>query len=197
MKLDSAGDVVWIFGTPSGWNAPYDALLLEPVGEVSWPFHQHGPHVVGDRITLFDNREEQRTPYDEEPAPPPWSRVVVYEVNEGARSVTQVREHAVTAAGTLHSSQIGDADPLPLTDGVLATYGYVLEEDGTTNVERGWGEVTTHLVEFAADGEVVSHVRFRSDGEAPMELGIRAYRAERLPSAYPTSGPAAAGWLLP
>ena len=30
----SRGELVWIFGTPEGWGAELEALVLEPIGEL-------------------------------------------------------------------------------------------------------------------------------------------------------------------
>ena len=52
----ATGELRWILGTPGGWNPPWHPYLLQPDGEVEWPYHQHSSTVTPEgTILLFDN----------------------------------------------------------------------------------------------------------------------------------------------
>ena len=186
IKLDTRGDLMWILGDPAGWSEAFEAYLLAPVGELEWPYHQHAPmRSATGEIVLFDNHNRGYTPYEvPEHLPETTARVVAYRVNTEEMTVEQVWSRRDTAAGSITSPVMGDADWLSETGHVLATFASTTHEDGVLNSERGWGENAVRLVEYVpGSSEVALDVRFSSDADANPD-GWWAPRAERIPPVH-------------
>ncbi len=184
VALDDEGVIEWILGDPGGWVEPWSDLLLSAVGELRWPYHQHGPDWGEDgTLWVFDNGNEGGTPYG--PATPrEGSRVVGYRLDEAAGTVEQVAELARTATGDLSSGSMGNVVVLPLTGNLQATFSVVTEEGGVPLGELGFGSRAARIVQWTRGGELVRDLRVRSDRvEEPG--GWRVYRATRLDGLYP------------
>lgn len=197
VKLDADGQLVWILGDHTGWAPEFVPYLLTPIGELSWPYHQHAPAVGPDGVVwMFDNHSYGRTPYTpEEQAEPELSRVVGYRVDPVAMTVEQVASLAHSPVGPLYSPALGDADPLPLTGHVLGDYGFIDGEGEDLNEALGRGRKAVHLVEYDLDApdDPALALRLSSDVEALPE-GWKMYRVERIPSLYP---PQVEVWTTP
>ncbi len=186
VALTEEGELRWILADPAGWPERLRPFLLTPAGEgLRWPYHAHGPTFDADGVLwMFDNHNEGRTPYTEPVPGPVFSRVVGFRIDELARTVTQVASFEETATGPLFSRAFGNAAVLPTTGNVLGTYGMPLEQGGVSHASLGYGTRVVTLVEWSAEGDLVSDVRLRSDAEVE-KGGWRAYRAVHAPSLYP------------
>lgn len=193
VKLDpETGEVRWILANPDGWRSPWAELRLAPVGEVAWPYHQHGPMVTANRdgtvdIALFDNGNHGRTtPYSSgrPQGRGSYSRVVVYRVDEAARTVAEVWSQAETSTGPLFSQRYGDADRLPLTGNHLGVWGELRVEGGVANHERDRGAKSVRVVEAAPSGEVVWELSIWGRREDGAE-GWQTHGAMRVASLLP------------
>ncbi|MEZ4241159.1 MAG: aryl-sulfate sulfotransferase [Myxococcota bacterium] len=194
-ELGPDGALRWILGTPAGWGPPWSGLRLRPVGEVTWPYHQHAPAFAPDgTLLLFDNHNDGRTPYDEPVAGDVHSRVVRYRIDEEARTVEQVAVYEDTATGPLWSMALGSAHELPNGD-VVGLFGLLEQEGGVDDEARGWGRHSARLVEWSPEGDVVRDVRLRTDAADPG--GVRSYRA--WPLETPWTGPPGqrGAWSVP
>lgn len=183
-SLDAEGDLRWILSNPEGWAEPFEAKRLQPVGEVTWPYHQHAPHMGEDGVlVMFDNGNQRHSPYDvPDTVPEAFTRVVGYRVDSAAMTVEQAFSYQDTVTGPLYCEALGDADPQPMTGNVLATYGTVREEGGVANEVQGRGRVTVRLVEFRPESlETVLDLRFSTLGSTHPG-GVRAFRADRIPA---------------
>ena len=192
VKLDRHGSLQWILGDHAGWSPDFAGVLLQPQGDLQWPYHQHAPMRSDDgEIVLFDNHNRGYTPYavpDE--LPETTSRVVAYRVDPVAMTVEQTWSYSDTVAGTVTSPVMGDADWLASTGNVLATFASTTKEAGVRNEDQGWGENAVRLIEVSPGSTSPAlDVRFYSDGAVQPE-GWWAPRAERIPSLY---GPGAQG----
>jgi arylsulfate sulfotransferase len=178
----------WILGHHGGWADRHRALLLEPVGEpFSWPFHAHAPEWSDGTLILFDNGNWRASPYD----PPstarhaPYSRVVAYAIDEEARTVRELWSFRDTVTGSLFSPALGDADRMPHTGHILATFGFLDGEALVPNADHGLGRKSVRLIEFdPATGSTLMDVRLFGWLDEEPE-GFKTYRAERVPSLYP------------
>jgi hypothetical protein len=191
VKVDAQGQLEWILGDPAGWGEAWLPYLLQPVGELSWPYHQHAPAIDAEGLVwVHDNHSHGRTPYTpEDDAEPQISRAVAYRVDPSAMTVEQVYSLQSTPWGPLFSPALGDADPLPTTGNVLVDYGFGDGEgpggEEVLNEELGLGRKSVHLVEhdLQAPDDPPLAVRLSSDVEVLAE-GWKMYRVERLPSLY-------------
>ena len=83
-----AGELLWELG-PQG--------TLELAGEGDWPYHPHAPELQDDgTLLVYDNGNGR--PGTGEGADPAYTRVVLYDIDEDAGTVTQVWEHRDTTA---------------------------------------------------------------------------------------------------
>lgn len=167
-EIDRAGEVAWILADPTGWADRFAPLLLQPIGDVTWPDAQHAPQLTDDVLVVFDNRQLSNEP----------ARVVGFRIDEAAGTVEEAFVFDQTATGPERSRALGDADWLPLTGNVLATYGFLDGWGGESAEALGIGRRATALVEWAFDDPdtPVVDLRFSSRDRD----GWKAYRAEKL-----------------
>jgi hypothetical protein len=187
VKIDRDGGLVWILGDPAGWSETFQPYLLQPVGELEWPYHLHGPQITPDgNLMLFDNGNFRALP-PAEPVPHAenYSRAVEYAIDEDAMTVRQVWAYGGPGSEMFYTPFLGDADRLPITGNVLITDGgRLVNADGvpTNNVvaARKWarllevtgGESPETVFELIIDhGEDVSEI-----------AGWSVFQADRIPS---------------
>ena len=136
----------WILGTPANWESPFAEKRLTPVGEVTWPYHQHSPQWQDDgTLLLYDNGLGNPGL----PGPMETSRAVRYAVDSGTMTVAQVWEDE---AEDFMAPIAGDADRLPdgsilVTDssidmGIGMIHATVREIDEETSATPQWSFTT-------------------------------------------------------
>lgn len=185
------GELAWILGTHANWRSPWKEKLLTPVGDLTWQYHQHSPQLHPTdpgRIIVMDNGGERVSPFEDLPIPPVeeyYSRVVEFRIDEAARTVEQTWVLDRLDGEDFYSPFVGDADYLPATDHVLATFGYLVRVGDQTNLERGFGGRSVRIVEtsYADPTDVVLDIELvsLSDDE---KAGWTAYRGQRIPDLY-------------
>ncbi len=182
----ATSELIWLLGTPANWKEPWSAKLLQPVGEVEWSYHQHGPSFTGSgSIVMFDNGVPRVSPYEAQPAVEDlYSRAVEYAVDEEAMEVSQPWSYGGPGEGeTFYSRYLSDVDWLPITGNILVTDGSrETGPDGRTSTaadRKLWARIIelTHT----DPAETVFEVILEEDPE----YGVHIYRAKRLPSLYP------------
>jgi len=140
------GDLVWILGTPGGWNQPWLSKVLTATNfsSAGYSWHQHAPEITPEgNIMIFDNGNFRARPFDPKlPATFNYSRAVEYSVDEATMGVSQVWEYGspTTSLDGDYTPFIGDADVLPNTGNVLITFGGITRTRDTgvaTDIIRG------------------------------------------------------------
>jgi arylsulfate sulfotransferase len=192
IKLDADLKLQWLLADPAGWGPAFAPYLLTPVltpeEGFMWPYHAHAPALDDDgTIWLFDNHAYGRTPYTpEEDASPEVTRIVQFRVDPDAMTVTQLFASTETSTGPLFVPALGDADPLPQTGHVLATYAFLDGEIPISNEEAGYGYKTVRVIEIdpARPSEPPMDVRLSSQRDEFFS-GFQLYRSERIGSLYP------------
>lgn len=189
---DGTGRAVldWILGNHENWPTAWEPYLLEPEGELEWPFHQHGPEIVSssaDAVTLvlFDNGNYRAVPYGAEPPDPAgqYSRVVQYTIRPRDGTVTQDWAFVDSSVGRLFSTAVGNADLQP-GGTVLGAWGFLQGVGGATNGDLGLGAQSIRAIEFdPATLAEVWHLSLTT-AAADNPTGWSAYRAHRIPSLY-------------
>jgi len=174
------GELVWILGTPEGWNTPWSRYLLSPDGELDWPYHQHAPEITPHgTILVFDNGNFRHSPFDGR-EDVNYSRAVEYSVDEERMSVSQLWTYGGPDSEMFFSNALGDADWMPLTGNVLITDGSRVTEGPTPS---RWARILE--VTHTTPAEKVFELIIRdAPGRSPS--GWRVYRSERLSSLYPS-----------
>jgi hypothetical protein len=187
IQLDpTTGELEWILANPDGWPAELEALRLQPVGDVAWPYHQHGPWIdARGHLWLFDNGNGHRTtPYSDDPVPVDYSRLVEYEIDATARTVRQVAAY-LEGSPPLFAKALGNADVLPATGHVFGTFAYLGREGGVANEEVGAGEQSVRLIEAdLAAGTRHWDLRLWT-ATAVDPTGCQVDRAVVVPTLYP------------
>ncbi|MCY4029145.1 MAG: aryl-sulfate sulfotransferase [Acidobacteria bacterium] len=178
VKVDRGGGARWILGSHDGWNEPWRERLLEPEGELEWPYHGHGVEVTPHgTILVFDNGNRRALPFAEPmPAEESYSRAVEYEVDAGAMRIRQRWAYGGAGEERFYSSFLSDADWLPETGNVLVTDGARTREvhtEGDEPDERRWARILE--VTSEAPAEVVFELVI--DDDSP--TGWHVYRAGR------------------
>ena len=178
VKIDRTGTLRWILGPHAGWADPWRDQLLEPEGELEWPYHGHGVEVTpAGTILLLDNGNHRATPFDEPlPAEASYSRAVEFEVDETAMRVRQRWAYPRSEAERFYSYFLGDADWLPDTGNVLITDGgrmrTVDSADGKPEARR-WARI----LEVTRDEPAETVFMLVIDDDSP--TGWHVYRAGR------------------
>ena len=183
VKVDRTGAVRWILGTHAGWADPWRGRLLEPEGDLEWPYHGHGVDVTpAGTILLFDNGNHRAMPFDDPmPAEASYSRAVEFEVDEAAMRVRQRWAYPPPGAERFYSSFLSDADWLPETGNVLITDGgrtrTMDTEDGEPE-QRRWARI----LEVTRDDAAETVFALVVDDDLP--TGWHVYRAGRWPAPF-------------
>jgi hypothetical protein len=181
---------VWILAPPENWPDPWASRLLQPVGDVVWPFHAHAPLLEGDNLTLFDNGNYRVSPWTgagAEPEEQTWSRVVSFQVDEAAGTVSQRWSLDATTAGELFSKATGWVERTP--GGLLAvTWGVVQTVDGVAIEDLGLSSPAIHLALVDDSGPspiIVQETRVALD--KPGQVGFMGTRGRPMTGPYPSS----------
>lgn len=159
VKLDDAGELMWILAPPANWTSEFQSYLLAPQGSpFAYTYHQHAPEILPDgNILVFDNGNYRASPPDTPQTE--YSRAVEFDIDETAMTVTQVWEY--DAGEALFAPFLGDTDRMSTTNNTLITFG---------------GQVQ-RVQEVTGDDPAV--VVFE------LSASESIYRSERLPSLYP------------
>ena len=173
-EAGDAGELLWRLGRGG------DFALEE--GE--WFLHQHSPQLLPDgSILLYDNGNQRPGTSLTDPQNLPYSRAARYTVDVDTMTATQVWEHRLdTPDMAVYAPFVGDADHLA-GGNVLITHGGQLDPPAHSPQAEGvlgWGEI----IEVAPDtGDVLFDLHMK---DATRSQGWVIYRAERIPSLYPT-----------
>jgi arylsulfate sulfotransferase len=126
VKLDAFGALQWILGTHDNWAPAFAPYLLAPVanpvgGPFLWPFHQHGPRILGDgNIVVFDNGNFRVSPPTPKP-PTSYSRAVEYAVDPQRMEIRQVWQY--DAGQAIYAPATGNIDIGATTGNVIICFG--------------------------------------------------------------------------
>ena len=134
IKVDrDSSELVWLLGTPTHWTEPWSSRLLNPVGELEWPYFQHGASFSADgTLVMFDNGNYRASAFEPKmPVEDSYSRAVEYAINEQTMEVAQVWSYGGPGDEPFYSGFLGDVDWLPVTGNLLVTDGTrVTDADG-------------------------------------------------------------------
>jgi len=178
VNIDRTGTLRWILGNHSDWNERWQDKLLDPIGELLWPYHSHGVELTPNgTILLFDNGNYRTSPFEaSDPTSESYSRAVEFEVSGSAMTVVQRWAHGKHSPASFFSPFLGDADWLPTTGNILITDGARTrrpESDDTGEEQQQWARILE--VTRTVPAEVVFELVI--DDDTPH--GWRVYRAGR------------------
>jgi arylsulfate sulfotransferase len=182
----ATGELVWILGPHDNWKPEYQPFLLQPVGPLSWQYHQHAMMITPfGTLLMFDNGNFRASPFDGNPVLSGPSRAVEYAIDEDNMEVSQVWEYgAESPADALFSGALSDADWMTQTGNVLIDFGNVASVNGVPSDDLGLGSNHTRIIEVTrgTPAEVVFDMTLYAPGARRS-----VYRVERIPSLYPSS----------
>lgn len=172
-ELGPQAEVRWILG--EGATVPLDGEQV---------YHQHAIEVNADgSLIVYDNGNGRPGTSPDDPANPPYSRAVIYDVDDASDdpsdwSATQRWEHRIDDADGLpiYTSFIGDADQLA-NGNVLITHGGI-----GANPPDPDDPQHVLIIEVVPDGSSGGEIvwEFRNDPAGPNT----SYRSERIESFY-------------
>ena len=162
LKIDrKSGDIVWILGEHSDWSEALQSKLLDPIGALSWPYHQHNPRLAPDgNVVVFDNGIHRARPFTGVPRQSEqdsYSRGVEFKVDETAMTVEQVWSSGDQKdESSCFSWAMSDAHKLPKTGNHLVFYAFChpQDEDVTTD---DFDYSKRHLDDFPVGGKIVEY----------------------------------------
>ena len=194
LKIDRAsGEIRWILGEPSDWGKLSDKVL-KPVGAVTWPYHQHNPHISkAGTLVVFDNHTFGARP------PRPFitpekamSRAVEFEIDEQRKTVRQVwSTETIEQKDPCNGYAMGDASRQPKTDNILVFYALCPSRLPGLSYDEYSG--ARHIDDQSYGGRIREYTRaenpetvFAVDIIDPQEiLQWEVYGGLRVPSLYP------------
>ena len=188
------GDLKWILGNHDNWSAELQPYLLDPVGPLTWQFHQHAAKLDGDRVLMFDNANWGASPFtgvtDLDVLPEELrTRVVEFKIDETAMTVEQTWELLELSNGDqAQAPAVGNSAWLE-NGNVFATWGIASSISGQSLASMGLGSQGIRLAEFTGDpsgNHVIHSDVFITIEGALLAEGWQTYRAERIASPYPT-----------
>jgi hypothetical protein len=204
----SDSQIVWILGNHDDWQLPWASFLLNAVGSLDWPYHQHAPRVTtAGTVVMFDNGNYRARPFDSKSSDADsYSRAVEYSIDAIDRTVSEVWSYGDNGDDAFFSPIIGGVKQLPVTGNILITDGARGTSSNGRPTDPAGGNQWARLVQ-------VTHTR---PAQKVMELVIGnasrppngswlVYRSTHLPGLYPDlpenrnddkparSGPASAG----
>ena len=185
VKIDmETGELVWILGNHGGWGPQWQDYLLEPNGDVLWPYHQHAPMITpAGTLLMFDNGNERARPFEARTrATESFSRAVEYNVDEATMEVSELWSYGGSEDERYYAGFVGDADWMPETGNILINFGGLVS-DADGNFTTGRGHNWSRIVEVTHDTPAEKIFELLIDAESPE--GWFAFRAERLPNLYP------------
>jgi hypothetical protein len=182
------GALQWILGNHGGWKPPWDRFLLQPVGKLQWPYHQHASVITPEgTILLFDNGNFRARPFETPmTTAQSYSRAVEYKVDELGRTVSEVWSYGGPEDEAFYSPFGGGTSWLPDTGNVLVTdSARITDVDGAPmeNVPgaRRWARIVevTHTRPARKVFELIV-----GDESQSRPFGWSVYRSRRIPSLY-------------
>ena len=186
VKIDwAAGKLVWILGNHDDWGPAWQNYLLQPEGDLRWPYHQHAATITpNDTVLLFDNGNYRARPFDE-PTPPSesFSRAVEYRIDEDSMTVEEVWSYGGPGNEPFFARFLGDADWMSQTGNVLINYGGLVSDASGAAIVEGAGHNWVRIVEVTHESPAEKVFELFIDDERP--AGWSVFRAERLLSLYP------------
>ena len=186
VKIDlETGELVWILGNHGDWGPEWQHLLLEPKGDILWPYHQHAPMITPQgTILMFDNGNNRARPFEERMSPSEsFSRAVEYSIDEENMEVTEVWSYGGPGDDKFFARFLSDADWMPQTGNILINFGGLVSDAEGNPLEAGDGHNWVRIVEVTHDTPAEKVFELFIDDDRPK--GWTVFRAERLPSLYP------------
>lgn len=158
LKIDRAtGEIIWILGEHTDWPTHLQSKLLQPIGDVQWPYHMHTPSMTPEgNFMIFDNGTFGARPFTMPKRPSDtFGRAAEYRIDEANMTVEEVwASEQKGDPDNLVSYAMGDADWMPQTGNVLISYGFSLFPDELEDVEPTEYNRCTHFSSKARVREV-------------------------------------------
>jgi arylsulfate sulfotransferase len=175
LKIDAnTGEIIWIFGEPSGWPESLQSKLFRLEGDTRWPWHQHAPQFTKEgTFVMFDNGNYRSHPFNlPTPVKDTWSRAIEYELDEENLVARQIWTSEYPGHEKFVTIAMGNASVTAEKGNVLAGYGAILDPERVHEVD--WktrariGQVT-RCIEYTktSPAEIVWELRLEPTGDDP------------------------------
>jgi hypothetical protein len=176
VAIDEKGDVIWIFGEPSGYaNHLRSRLIGRKDGD--WFWHQHSPSLSPDgTLVIFNNNNYKARPF-EKPSETKLSHAAAYRINEENLTAELLWTSRIAGETGLASFAMGDVDWLEGAGNVLVSYG-ALRPSKEFGYDQTWSMVREYT--YTNPARVVWEMHIVSRGEEDQKVGWTIFPAERL-----------------
>ena len=193
-----SGEIKWILGEPTDWPDKLRSKLLQPVGDLTWPYHQHNPRMTeAGTLIVFDNHAYGARPFIEPTAPfDSFSRGVEFRINEQDMTVEQVWSSATERNDdSCFTAAMGDAHRLPITGNRLVIHAFCVPYRKDVTYDN-FDLSKRHTDDFAYGGRIREYASDSSPGDIVFNVEAKdpndlmqweIYGGLRTPSLYGSS----------
>jgi len=176
------GELIWILGDPKNWKSPWKEKLLKPIGELSWPYHQHDCSVTTEgHVLCFDNGNFRALPFDAKmPAEESYSRAVEYKIDSKNMTIQQVWSYGDAMHERLFACYQGGAYRLKETGNTIITYGGISTIDGIPTNRNLEAFCYARIIEVTKNNEIVFDLMIE-DQSINNPVPLSSFRADFIP----------------
>lgn len=176
------GELIWILGDPGNWKSPWKEKLLRPVGDTSWPYHQHDCSVTPEgHVLCFDNGNFRALPFERKmPAEESYSRAVEYKIDTKNMTVKQVWSYGDKKEERLFACYQGGAYRLNKTGNTIITYGGISTIDGIPTNRNLDAFCKARIIEVTKDNEIVFDLIIE-DQSTDDPVPLSSFRSDFIP----------------
>lgn len=176
------GDLIWILGDPGNWKSPWKEKLLTPIGNTSWPYHQHDCSVTSEgHVLCFDNGNFRALPFESKmPAEESYSRAVEYKIDTKKMTVEQVWSYGDKKEERLFACYQGGAYRLNKTGNTIITYGGISTIEGIPTNRNLEAFCKARIIEVTKDNEIVFDLMIE-DQSTDDPTPLSSFRSDFIP----------------
>mgnify|MGYP006290622831 FL=1 len=192
LKIDrDGGDVMWVFGEPSGWPEHLQDRLISLEGDARWFWHQHAPVWTSrGTLLLFDNGNYRARPFESPtPVSETWSRAAEYQIDEEKQTARLVWSSEIPGEEKVVTIAMGSVAEMSKTGNILVGFGAILGPNGVETIDwqtRARIGQWTRAREYThtTPPTVVWEMRLEKTGDDP-EIGWNIFGVQRIASLGP------------
>lgn len=170
-----SGELNWIIGDPTNWNAEYQKYFFTPVGEdFEWQWSQHAAMITpeGYVFVLDNGNNKSKIKEDYVSAENSYTRGVMYKIDTENMTIEQIWEYGKERGSEFYSPYISDVDYLDKNHYIVHSGGIVYVDGKNSNKPAGFSKnaiLVSDTVELIND-EIVFEIK----------LPTNNYRVEKM-----------------
>lgn len=141
----NTGDLNWIIGDSTGWNAEYLKYFFTASDNFEWQYAQHAAEILPNgNVFIFDNGNNRaKTEEKAIDANNNYSRAVIYKINTDNMTIKEVWQYGKERGASFYSPYISDVDYLSNNHYLILSGGNAMKDGKYLNVPAGLGGADT------------------------------------------------------